>query len=162
LNGAALDLGGRRQRAVLALLVLARGDIVPADRLVDSIWSGNPPANAAGALQAYVSRLRSRLEPGGTARARANLIMSRASGDALAALRRARDTLADQLGVDPGPALRTLEAEVLAQSPGLDPAPASPAMTGAAEPATVGPAEPAMAGPGAAVEPGAGRRADED
>jgi DNA-binding SARP family transcriptional activator len=39
---------------------------------------------------------------------------------ALAALRRARKVLADELGVDPGPALRSLEAEVLAQSPDLD------------------------------------------
>ena len=39
---------------------------------------------------------------------------------ALAALRRAREVLADELGVDPGPALRSLEAEVLAQSPDLD------------------------------------------
>ena len=39
--------------------------------------------------------------------------------DALAALRRARQPLADELGVDPGPALRALEAEVLAQSPAL-------------------------------------------
>ena len=39
---------------------------------------------------------------------------------ALAALRRARQVLADELGVDPGPALRSLEAEVLAQSPDLD------------------------------------------
>ena len=42
--------------------------------------------------------------------------------DALAALRRARETLADELGVDPGPALRELEAQVLAQSPELVPA----------------------------------------
>ena len=39
--------------------------------------------------------------------------------DALAALRRARTSLAEELGVDPGPALRELEAEVLAQSPSL-------------------------------------------
>ncbi|WP_189262648.1 AfsR/SARP family transcriptional regulator [Streptomyces fuscichromogenes] len=41
-------------------------------------------------------------------------------GDALAVLRRARATLAGQLGVDPGRALRRLEADVLAQDPGLD------------------------------------------
>ncbi|MGW7237490.1 BTAD domain-containing putative transcriptional regulator [Streptomyces sp. NPDC054804] len=41
-------------------------------------------------------------------------------GDALAVLRRARATLADQLGLDPGPALRRLEAGILAQDPGLD------------------------------------------
>ncbi|HZG93256.1 MAG TPA: BTAD domain-containing putative transcriptional regulator [Mycobacteriales bacterium] len=50
---------------------------------------------------------------------------------ALSALRRAREVLADELGVDPGPALRSLEAEVLAQSPSLDvapqPTPAQPA-----------------------------------
>ncbi|MGY1722174.1 BTAD domain-containing putative transcriptional regulator [Blastococcus sp. SYSU DS0533] len=40
--------------------------------------------------------------------------------DALAALRRARQVLADELGVDPGPALRRTESAVLAQSPELD------------------------------------------
>ncbi|MFF8595626.1 BTAD domain-containing putative transcriptional regulator [Streptomyces sp. NPDC015220] len=42
-------------------------------------------------------------------------------GDALAVLRRARTTLVEQLGVDPGPGLRRLEADVLAHSPGLEP-----------------------------------------
>ncbi|WP_055588928.1 AfsR/SARP family transcriptional regulator [Streptacidiphilus griseoplanus] len=41
-------------------------------------------------------------------------------GDALAVLRRARTTLADQLGLDPGPQLRRLEADILAHSPLLD------------------------------------------
>ncbi|MFI2642417.1 BTAD domain-containing putative transcriptional regulator [Streptomyces sp. NPDC018610] len=41
-------------------------------------------------------------------------------GDALTVLRRARTTLVDQLGVDPGPALRRLEADVLAQDPALE------------------------------------------
>jgi len=40
-------------------------------------------------------------------------------GDALNALRRARQTFADELGIDPGPALRGLEADILAQSPAL-------------------------------------------
>ncbi|MEW9528388.1 BTAD domain-containing putative transcriptional regulator [Microbispora sp. NPDC049125] len=48
-------------------------------------------------------------------------------GDALAALRRTRTLLADQLGVDPGPALRGLEADILAQAPSLDLTPAAPA-----------------------------------
>jgi DNA-binding SARP family transcriptional activator len=47
-------------------------------------------------------------------------------GDALALLRRARATLVGQLGVDPGPKLRRLEADILAQDPRLD-SPAAPA-----------------------------------
>lgn len=243
-DGAVVDLGGRRQRAVLAALVMQRDQVVPADRLVDCVWGDRPPANANGALQAYVSHLRRRLEPDASARqrdgvvaragpgyvlrlptdavdawafeaalesaaglapadavcaldsalrlwrgpayadyageawaeaeiarltelrvvARERLLGTRLElgeaqlviGDlealvkedplreerwrlltlalyrahrqaaALAALRRARKVLADELGVDPGPALRSLEAEVLAQSPDLD-APVRPA-----------------------------------
>jgi DNA-binding SARP family transcriptional activator len=234
-----LDLGGPRQRAVLALLLLARGDVVPAERLVDSLWGEHPPAGTAATLQSYVSHLRRRLQPGVPARERSAVIVSEGRGyavrlptvavdawrfeelvhaaeatddphracallrealdlwrgpaladyayepwaeaeaarltelrtvarerllaarldlgeasllvpeleamvleeplreerwrllavalyrahrqaDALKALRRARSTLADELGVDPGPALRALETDVLAQSPTLD------------------------------------------
>ncbi|HEX6150306.1 BTAD domain-containing putative transcriptional regulator [Nocardioides sp.] len=248
-DGAAVDLGGRRQRAVLAALVIMRDQAVPADRLADCVWGDAAPANSTGAIQAYVSHLRRRLQPEANARQRDGVIASTRAGyvlrlgpetvdawcferavddaasmppaqaaaaleealglwrgtpyaeyvgepwveadtvrltelhgvarerllaarlelgdaavlvgelealltddplreerwrllvlalyrshrqaDALAALRRARETLADELGVDPGPALRSLEAEVLAQSPTLD-APAAPALTPAA------------------------------
>lgn len=58
-----LDLGGRRQRAVLAVLAAARGHTVSADALVAEVWGGDPPPSATAALQAYVSRLRGVLEP---------------------------------------------------------------------------------------------------
>ncbi len=237
-DGAVVDLGGRRQRAVLAGLIIHRDQVVPADRLLSCVWGDQPPASASGALQAYVSHLRRRLEPDATARQRDSVIaragpgyvlrlppdavdawafeaaVQSAAGEApaeavctletalrlwrgpayadyageawaeaeiarltelravarerllatrldlgeaqlvigdlealvaddplreerwrlltlalyrahrqaaaLAALRRAREVLADELGVDPGPALRSLEAEVLAQSPDLD------------------------------------------
>lgn len=53
-------------------------------------------------------------------------------GDALVVLRRARALLVEQLGVDPGPALRRLEADILGQARHLDPEP-SRAAGGAAE-----------------------------
>lgn len=237
-DGIPLELGGRRQRAVLAILLLARGEVVPAERLVDAVWGENPPGDAVSALQSYVSHLRRRLQPDTPARDRSAVIVREGPGyavrqppgtvdawrfeqllaradeptrphevasvlrealdlwkgpaladytdevwaapeiarltelravareqllaarleidepallvpelealvgeeplreerwrllvlalyrahrqaDALAALRRARTSLAEELGVDPGPALRELEAEVLAQSPSL-------------------------------------------
>jgi WD40 repeat protein/DNA-binding SARP family transcriptional activator len=48
-------------------------------------------------------------------------------GDALAAARRARSTLANELGIDPGPELIRLEGAILAQDPSLDAPPAAPA-----------------------------------
>lgn len=245
-GGAPLDLGGPRQRAVLAALVLARGEVVPVERIIEAVWGDDPPDDGVGALQAYVSHLRKRLQPGSAARARSAVIVREGRGyavrlppdavdswrfealvqeaaagdaaaaatlldralalwrgpaladyadepwaeaeigrltelravarerrcdarlrlgeaallvpeleamvaeeplreerwrlralalyradrqaDALAALRRARTTLAEELGIDPGPALRELEDAVLAQSPALRPPhPAVPA-----------------------------------
>ena len=62
------------------------------------------------------------------------LYRAQRQADALSALRQARTKLADELGVDPGPALRELEAEVLAQSPDLDvPRQRAPRPAGTAE-----------------------------
>lgn len=61
----ALALGGPKQRAVLALLLLQANEIVPLERLTDEVWGDDPPASAAHALEAYVSRLRALLEPHG-------------------------------------------------------------------------------------------------
>ena len=227
-----MDIGGPRRGAVLALLVIARGGVVPAESLVESVWGERAPADGTGSLHSAISHLRRRLEPERGARTRGSVIVSRGpgyalslpieavdawefervvrasrdeaelqtaldlwrgpayaeyadepwaaaevtrlgelrevarerlvaarlargeaavlvpevealvaqaplreerwrllvlalyrsqrQGDALAALRRARQTLADELGIDPGPALRALEAEVLAQAPSLD------------------------------------------
>ena len=60
-DGGLLPLGGPRQRAVLAALLLERDRVVPSARLIDLMWS-NPPSTADGVLQNYVSRLRALLE----------------------------------------------------------------------------------------------------
>ncbi|MEV7808527.1 BTAD domain-containing putative transcriptional regulator [Microbispora sp. NPDC088329] len=57
-DGAAVAVAGTRVRALLALLALEPGRLVPADRLVDALWEDGPPANAANALQTLVKRLR--------------------------------------------------------------------------------------------------------
>ncbi len=252
IDGREVSLGGRRQRAVVAVLVLARGHQVSAERLLDALWEGSPPPSGAASLQSYISHLRRALEPDRPARAPSRVLVSSGSGyripvpwydgaqdgvddgahdgvdawrferlvedaanaqdasarvrtlrealalwrgpaladftgsewadtearrldelravareqllagrldsgetamvvpeaeallaeeplreerwrllalalyrshrqgDALASLRRARERLAEELGVDPGPVLRSLEAEILAQSPALD------------------------------------------
>ncbi len=53
-----LVLGGERQRAVLAILLLHRNEVVSADRLIDELWGEAPPAGARQTLRAYVSKLR--------------------------------------------------------------------------------------------------------
>ncbi|MFC6019306.1 BTAD domain-containing putative transcriptional regulator [Plantactinospora solaniradicis] len=248
-----VPLKGPRQRAVLARLLIARGRVVPVDRLVDDLWDV-PPDGAVAAIRTFVSDLRRALEPdrlpreqarllvtappgyvlraapdgvdawrfeamvGESARlltagqgtealagldkalalwrgpayaevageiwaraeidrldelrllaverrAEALLLLGRATdaafelqahtqdqplredawqllatalyrsgrqGEALAALRRVRHTLATELGLDPGPRLRQLEADILAQAPHLRPATAQPP----AQPAT--------------------------
>jgi DNA-binding SARP family transcriptional activator len=59
-----LALGGRKQRALLAMLLLHANDVVPAEQLVDEIWGGSPPATVAKSVQVYVSRLRKELGDG--------------------------------------------------------------------------------------------------
>ncbi|MFI7604989.1 BTAD domain-containing putative transcriptional regulator [Micromonospora sp. NPDC049366] len=246
-----VPLRGARPRAVLARLLIARGRVVPVDRLVDDLWE-EPPEGGVAAIRTFVADLRRALEPdrpprrparllvtappgyalhlapdavdawrfeaavresgeliaagsAGSAlaaldtalalwrgpayaeyadqpwaraeidrldelrmlaverRAEALLASGRAAeaatelraytadqplredgwhllalalyragrqGDALAALRRARDTLVARLGVDPGPRLRQLEADVLAQAPHLTGPAGSPHLTG--------------------------------
>jgi DNA-binding SARP family transcriptional activator/basic membrane lipoprotein Med (substrate-binding protein (PBP1-ABC) superfamily) len=62
-----LELGGRKQRAVLAALLLRRDEVVPVERLFDEVWGEDPPASAAHSLESYVSRLRRALSPYGVA-----------------------------------------------------------------------------------------------
>ncbi|GAB7181812.1 DNA-binding transcriptional regulator DnrI/AfsR/EmbR [Kitasatospora sp. Ki12] len=82
-DGGPVPLGGRRQRAVLARLAVARGAVVSVDRLVEEIWQGAPPARAVTSLQAYVSNLRRLLEPGRAPRTPATLLVSAPPGYAL-------------------------------------------------------------------------------
>lgn len=59
-----LALGGHRQKAVLAVLLLHRGEAVPSDRLIEAVWGGRPPARADKSVHVYVSNLRKALGDG--------------------------------------------------------------------------------------------------
>ena len=67
-----LELGGDKQRALLAILLLHANELVSADRLIDDLWGEHPPPTALKTVQAYVSRLRKTLDhvgaPSGTPR----------------------------------------------------------------------------------------------
>jgi peptide/nickel transport system substrate-binding protein len=57
-------IGAAKQRALLVLLVLRRGRLVPAETLEDELWAGSPPATANKVIHAYVSQLRKALGDG--------------------------------------------------------------------------------------------------
>ena len=58
LDGALVDLGGQRQRALLAALLVHHGQVISTDRLVDLLWGENAPRTATTSLQNAVSQLR--------------------------------------------------------------------------------------------------------
>jgi len=57
-NGEPLALGGQKQRAVLALLLLRANRVVATDFLIDALWGDNPPRTATTSLQNSISALR--------------------------------------------------------------------------------------------------------
>ena len=63
-RGRQLVLGGRKQRSVLAILLLHRGEVVSTERLIDELWGERAPARATKTVQVYVSNLRKALGDG--------------------------------------------------------------------------------------------------
>jgi Transcriptional regulatory protein, C terminal len=126
-NGQEVDLGPRLRRALLAILVVNAGHVVPVDRLIGLLWREEPPAAAIASVQAYVSQLRRVLEPGRSARAPARVLVTQ----------------------DPG----YLEAAVLAQDASLDWHPAATRGIAAPADAVPGHAEAQLTQPQPAVAP---------
>jgi DNA-binding SARP family transcriptional activator len=63
-SGGSLPLGGPRQRAVLALLLLHRNEVLPTERIVAELWGATQPATAVKTVQVYLSRFRTALGEG--------------------------------------------------------------------------------------------------
>jgi DNA-binding SARP family transcriptional activator/tetratricopeptide (TPR) repeat protein len=62
-----IPLGGRKRRALLALLILRRQQVVSVDELIDALWGDAPPKTAEHSVQVYVSELRKALGDDGSA-----------------------------------------------------------------------------------------------
>jgi len=75
-----VPLGGPRQRAVLALLLLEANRVVSLDRLAEDVWGGNPPDGWVTTLQIYVSHLRRALEPARARGAAGQVLVTRNHG----------------------------------------------------------------------------------
>src|SRR2546427_41400 len=142
-----VDLGGAKQRAVLAMLLLGANEPVSTDALIDGVWGETPPASAADGLEelrlaALEDRIEAELALGKHAelpaelealalehpfreRLRAQLMValyrSGRQAEALDVYRDARRTFVEELGIEPSPALQQLEQAILRQDPGLEP-----------------------------------------
>jgi DNA-binding SARP family transcriptional activator len=135
-----LPVGGAKERALLAILLIHAGEVVSADRLIDELWGSDLPANPSNALQVVVSRLRRALEGAPALHRPGALLVTRKPGyvlevdpEALDARRferlveearqltatdqlRASSLLGEALGLWRGPALAEFAFEDFAQA----------------------------------------------
>lgn len=82
--GADIDLKGPRHREVLARLILARGRVVPVERIVADLWE-SPPDGAVVAVRTFVAALRRAVEPERAPRSPATVLVTEGPGYALRA-----------------------------------------------------------------------------
>src|SRR5215217_5306502 len=137
-GGDTIPLGGPKQRAVLAHLVLRANQLVPAETLIDQIWPEEPPEKARNVIQTYVSHLRKalghdriesngpgyrlRLDPFELDAARFDVLMRDAKRSLPVDPSVAVATLEDALALWRGPALADLadQSSLLAEAARLD------------------------------------------
>ena len=99
-DGAEVDAGPLKQRALLAALALHAGDVVSLDRLADLVWGDVPPAAVAASVHGYVAALRRLLEPDRVARSAASVLLTAPPGY----------RLLPESGLDAGEFTNTVEA----------------------------------------------------
>ncbi len=79
-GGSEVSLGGPRQMAVLARLMVTPGQVVSMEQLIDSVWDGGEPARPHVTVRSYVSNLRRALEPNRRRRAADSCLASSPPG----------------------------------------------------------------------------------
>jgi len=82
-GGRLVELGGDKPRALLAILLLHRNEVVSVDRLIDELWGESPPTTAVRTLHGYVSRLRKALNGNGARSASAGDASARSGNGVL-------------------------------------------------------------------------------
>ncbi len=102
-----LAIGGRKEQALLALLVVEANRVVSVDRMADELWGDDPPRSATKTVRSYLSRLRKHLGSGAE-------IETRGSGYVLAIDRAAIDAARFEDLLDSGLARQRSGAHVLA------------------------------------------------
>lgn len=79
-SGDAVDLSAPRAVSLLTILLLARGDVVPADRIFEYLWPDRTRQAQSRALRYQVWRVRDALEPDRPSRAGGSVIITEGSG----------------------------------------------------------------------------------
>jgi len=90
-DSAALSVGGRRQRAILAMLVCEAGNAVSVERLIDGVWGDPAPSGVVTSVQSYIFHLRQVLEPERSRRSAPTVLVTVPGGYRLAVDRRSVD-----------------------------------------------------------------------
>lgn len=104
-GGSEVSLGGPRQMAVLARLMVTPGQVVSMEQLIDSVWDGGEPARPHVTVRSYVSNLRRAIEPKRRRRAADSCIASSPPGYRLAVQPAAIDWIRFQRLLDEARAL---------------------------------------------------------
>lgn len=104
-SGNSINLGGRQQRAVLALLLIEAGNAVSLDRLANALWGERVPTASVTTIQTYVSHLREALEPGRARGAPWTLLVTERRGYRLSVDASSIDSLVFELRARSGRAL---------------------------------------------------------
>ncbi len=79
-DGDVVDLGGFKQRALMALLLIQANSVVSTDRIIDDLWGESDGKDRQNALWTGVSRLRAALEPGRPKRTDGTILVTQPPG----------------------------------------------------------------------------------
>ncbi len=79
-DGTAVELGPFKQRSLLALLLIHRGEVVSTDHIIDELWGEDASPDRHNALWVHVSNLRSALEPDRRKRSEGSYLLTREPG----------------------------------------------------------------------------------